>query len=225
VPDGKAAVSAWQQGMYDLILMDCQMPELDGYEASREIRKLEGGRTRIPIIALTAHAVKGADAKCLAAGMDDYLSKPIDKSTLERCLERYLTATLPDNLEQDTETIASTVKKMDHDEPIDWAALLVSIDGDIDAVREFAGVFADLGTDALPLLMEAIDCGDFKNVARRAHEIKGACANLKATAAAKCAERLEGAAANSQSLEIKSLGDDLAREIRTAIEFLAVKVA
>jgi len=90
VSNGRAAVDAWRQGRYDLILMDCQMPELDGYAATREIRALEGSSARIPIVALTAHAMKGADAECLAAGMDDYLSKPIDKDALERCLERHL---------------------------------------------------------------------------------------------------------------------------------------
>ena len=90
VPNGRAAVNAWQEGKYDLILMDCQMPELDGYEATREIRQLENSSQRIPIIALTAHAMKGADAECSAAGMDDYLSKPIDKDKLEKCLERHL---------------------------------------------------------------------------------------------------------------------------------------
>jgi len=90
VSNGRAAVDAWRQGRYDLILMDCQMPELDGYAATREIRALEGSSARIPIVALTAHAMKGADAECLAAGMDDYLSKPFDKDALERCLERHL---------------------------------------------------------------------------------------------------------------------------------------
>jgi CheY-like chemotaxis protein len=90
VSDGRAAVDAWQAGQYDLILMDCQMPEMDGYEATREIRRRENGARRIPIVALTAHAMKGADAECLAAGMDDYLTKPIDANALRVCLERYL---------------------------------------------------------------------------------------------------------------------------------------
>jgi two-component system, sensor histidine kinase and response regulator len=95
VNDGRAAVSAWQSGRYDLILMDCQMPELDGYEATREIRQLEAGRSRIPIVALTAHAMKGADEECTAAGMDGYLTKPIDRAQLQTCLQRFLS---PDDL-------------------------------------------------------------------------------------------------------------------------------
>jgi signal transduction histidine kinase/DNA-binding response OmpR family regulator len=90
VGDGRAAVTAWQSGRYDLILMDCQMPELDGYEATREIRRLENGARRIPIVALTAHAIKGSDNTCIEAGMDDYLSKPIDRDKLEACLELHM---------------------------------------------------------------------------------------------------------------------------------------
>ena len=90
VGDGRAAIKAWQTGRYDLILMDCQMPELDGYEATQEIRRLEGGTAHIPIIALTAHALKGADRECAAAGMDDFLTKPIDRDRIESCLEHHL---------------------------------------------------------------------------------------------------------------------------------------
>jgi signal transduction histidine kinase/DNA-binding response OmpR family regulator len=88
--DGRAAITAFQAGRYDLILMDCHMPELDGYDATGEIRRLENNERHIPIVALTAHAMKGADAQCLAAGMDDYLSKPIDRQKLAACLERHL---------------------------------------------------------------------------------------------------------------------------------------
>jgi two-component system, sensor histidine kinase and response regulator len=88
--DGQAAFEAWQSGRYHLILMDCQMPVLDGYETTRKIREQEAGGRRVPIIALTAHAMKGADNECRAAGMDDYLSKPIDKEQLQKTLNRWL---------------------------------------------------------------------------------------------------------------------------------------
>jgi CheY-like chemotaxis protein len=88
--DGQAAFDAWQSGRYDLILMDCQMPVMDGYETTRQIRRQEAGARHIPIIALTAHAMKGADNECRAAGMDDYLSKPIDREQLAQTLSRWL---------------------------------------------------------------------------------------------------------------------------------------
>jgi len=90
VGDGRAAIEAWRTGQYDLIFMDCQMPEVDGYQATAEIRRLEGPATHVPVVALTAHAMKGAEQTCREAGMDEYLSKPIDRQMLEKCVDRYL---------------------------------------------------------------------------------------------------------------------------------------
>jgi CheY-like chemotaxis protein/two-component sensor histidine kinase len=90
--DGQAAVERWTSGDYDLILMDCQMPVMDGFEATRAIREMEtqGRLARTVIVALTAHAMKGVDQQCVDAGMDGYLSKPIDRVQLATCLERFL---------------------------------------------------------------------------------------------------------------------------------------
>ena len=88
--NGRDAVDAWATGRFDLILMDCQMPVLDGYEAAREIRARETAGQRIPIVALTAHAMKDDDLKCKAAGMDDYITKPLDREGLQRGLRRWL---------------------------------------------------------------------------------------------------------------------------------------
>jgi CheY-like chemotaxis protein len=90
VHDGREAVLAWQRGDYDLILMDCEMPVMDGYEATRQIRIHEVGERHIPIVALTAHAVSGAEIKCRAAGMDAYITKPLVREQLAACLERFL---------------------------------------------------------------------------------------------------------------------------------------
>jgi CheY-like chemotaxis protein len=222
VGDGRAAVAAWQTGNYDLILMDCQMPELDGYEATREIRRLENGERRIPIVALTAHAMKGADAECIAAGMDGYLSKPIDKNKLEECMESFLTTP---GEQQDAAVAATAATTETVSEPIDWAALLVSIDGDLTMARELALLFVDSGRNTLRVLLEALDCGDLATVSRGAHELKGACANLKASSASKAAAQLEAAAKTGASNDLKNYADDLSRELQSAIQFLAAKVA
>ena len=94
---GLAAVAAWREGPGGIILMDCQMPEMDGYEATREIRKLEqeGKRPRTWIIALTANAMQGDRELCLAAGMDDYISKPVNMEDLKRALEKACAALAP----------------------------------------------------------------------------------------------------------------------------------
>jgi CheY-like chemotaxis protein len=87
VADGHEAITALETFPYDLVLMDCQMPEMDGFEATRAIRKMKIG---IPIIAMTANAMKGDRELCLAAGMNDYLSKPVKSSELSAALERWL---------------------------------------------------------------------------------------------------------------------------------------
>jgi len=95
VNNGRAAVAAWQNDNFDLILMDCQMPQMDGFEATREIRELENGKSHVPIVALTADAMKEAEEKCRVAGMDDFLSKPISRDRLDACLGRYLRSSEP----------------------------------------------------------------------------------------------------------------------------------
>ena len=90
VTDGRKAVDRWSQGQYDLVLMDCQMPEMDGFEATRTIRAREQhGHT--PIIAITASVMEGDQQKCLDAGMDDYIAKPFKQDDLVRAFERWLT--------------------------------------------------------------------------------------------------------------------------------------
>jgi CheY-like chemotaxis protein len=89
--NGQEALDSWAEGSYSLILMDCQMPILDGFEATRQIRQRESGsRQRIPIVAMTANAMQGDKEQCLAAGMDDYISKPINLSQLQAVLEKWL---------------------------------------------------------------------------------------------------------------------------------------
>jgi CheY-like chemotaxis protein len=124
VADGRAAIEAWKTGRYDLILMDCQMPELDGYEATRAIRALEHGDRHIPIVALTAHAMKGSDEACKSAGMDEHLTKPIERELLEACLDRFLCA--ESNAGPASGAIATNADPV----PVDWPAVLNSVDGD-----------------------------------------------------------------------------------------------
>lgn len=94
VDDGAKAVTGALSGLYDLVLMDCQMPELSGFEATSRIRRVEAGTGRIPIVAMTANALEGDRESCLAAGMDDYVSKPVELTELKRVLDQFLCSRL-----------------------------------------------------------------------------------------------------------------------------------
>ena len=96
VETGAEAVATWQRGRHQIILMDCQMPDMDGYEATRKIRDLQADQKGPPvrIIAMTANAMQGDRELCLASGMDDYLSKPVDEQQLKAVLERSLASLL-----------------------------------------------------------------------------------------------------------------------------------
>ena len=90
--NGREAVQKWAAGGFDLILMDCQMPEMDGYEATRRIRSTEAGRSHIPIVAVTANAMVGDREKCLGCGMDAFVPKPIKTEVLTETIEHFLAA-------------------------------------------------------------------------------------------------------------------------------------
>ena len=110
VENGQAALDRAISEDFDLILMDCQMPEMDGFEATRRIRDHEQstGRERLPILALTANAIRGDRERCLQAGMDDYLSKPFTVTQLKRCLDRWVGGAGAAGAEPPTETLGPT---------------------------------------------------------------------------------------------------------------------
>jgi len=96
--NGREALSSLENETYDLVFMDVQMPEMGGFEATATIRRLEqGGGTHLPVVALTAHAMKGDQERCLAAGMDGYLTKPVRPQELDEILEKYVTRRIRDH--------------------------------------------------------------------------------------------------------------------------------
>jgi CheY-like chemotaxis protein len=222
VPDGLTAVAAWRKGNFDLILMDCQMPVLDGFEATREIRRLEAGTRRIPIVALTANAMKSDEDKCRAAGMDDFVSKPIDRATLYACLDRFLLQDAgadPPGPQPGGAAVDDRAPA-----PVDWNALLESVGGDEDFARELAVAFIDAGDRHLATIALALGAQDGTALRLAAHSIKGSSSAIGATATTQAATQVEQAVSGGAVREHVALVETLQEEVGQAIAYLRSKV-
>jgi CheY-like chemotaxis protein/HPt (histidine-containing phosphotransfer) domain-containing protein len=182
VSDGAAAVQAIASQEYDAILMDCQMPELSGYEATAAIRAQEGPDRHTPIIAMTAGARGEDHERCLAAGMDGYLSKPVSKDALLALVARWLRRSDMPNPDTAEVTVDPTVFDELRQLGADSAQDLIG-----DLVEEFV-----LGTAGLLVeLRSALEAGDHLEVSRLAHFIKGTSGQLGGRRLASSCLRLE----------------------------------
>jgi PAS domain S-box-containing protein len=173
VGDGAQAIEAFQHDTFGFILMDMQMPVMDGLEATRRIRELEAGRVRTPIVALTANAMMGTLERCLEAGMDDYLTKPLDISRLQDVLDRFMST----SSDRDSNADSGTPRVASAD--VSVRARLAEIAGDdAEFIAELIGAFLSSGEETLQELHAAVTSGDVAAIARAAHKLKGASANL-----------------------------------------------
>ena len=184
---------------YTLVLMDCQMPQMDGYEASTSIRAGEAGSDNkvVPIIAMTANAMEGDKEKCIAAGMDDYISKPIDVNVLKNLLKKWL---LDKAVESDVESVDDRVSETVV-QCWDEAEALKRFGGSDKMLRKIMRVFLEDIVTQLQQLKEAVDNEDITNSKLYAHSIKGSAANLSALKLQAMGRSMESAAENAQ-LEI-----------------------
>jgi PAS domain S-box-containing protein len=226
VDDGRQAVDAWRKGIYDLILMDCQMPELDGYAATREIRSLETEAERIPIIALTANAMPGVQAACTAAGMDGYISKPVDREQLESCVHGFLAAnSLKHALEAHELSPPDPIPEKAQVPPVDLAALQKLAAGDQAFVVDLIDTFLTTGEKALREIEEAMLRHDTAILAKVAHKLKSNGGYIFASAVRRSAERLEAAIQAQDLVALPALILELRREFDHAAEYLRSRPA
>ncbi|RUL88981.1 PAS domain S-box protein [Tautonia sociabilis] len=174
VVDGREAVAAYARGRFDLVLMDVQMPGMDGYAATKAIRRLEEDLGRhTPIIALTAHAMQGDRQRCLDAGMDDYLAKPLRPGPLREILLRWAGRREPREWESESghppETAVFRPRLLDE-----------SSGGDSAFARELLGMAIEGIPERLEKIREAVESADSDRVAQEAHNLKGVCLTLGA---------------------------------------------
>jgi CheY-like chemotaxis protein/HPt (histidine-containing phosphotransfer) domain-containing protein len=181
VADGREAVRAVAGGGYDLILMDCQMPELDGYAAATEIRRRQNGGARIPIVAMTASVMQGERERCLAAGMDDYVTKPIDRRRLQEVLERWLGA----------EPAPAPDAPVDAGAALDLSHLRSIVGHEPDTLRSYLEIFHQATAPLVADVAGAIRRRDAAAVARVAHTLRGSCGSIGAAGMAEVSGRLE----------------------------------
>ncbi|MBS0374460.1 MAG: response regulator [Proteobacteria bacterium] len=222
VGNGAEAVAAWETGRYDLVLMDCQMPELDGYAATREIRRREAGARHIPIIALTADAMQGAEQVCLDAGMDGYLTKPFDRARLAERLRHFLPpkAAAPAAAATAAAPPSPAVAGPAPAVPVDLDALRSVSDGDVAFEQELIQLFIDAGDAALREIASALARGDVAAIGRTAHALKSSSASICAREASAAAAKLEAAVRGGAVADVAALEADLRAKTERAIGYL-----
>ncbi len=186
VDDGLAAIRALSQHDYNLVLMDCQMPGMDGYEASRLIRQLDTAVRDhdIPIIAATAHAMAGDREKCLAAGMNGYISKPLRADVLEQVVEEW-TGGRPIVIEVQTQPPAAAAGTFDRDD------FLERLMGNLTLARKILHGFIEDTPGQIDRVARAVNASDAGQVRLIAHSIKGAAASVSAFEVREIAWKLE----------------------------------
>jgi signal transduction histidine kinase/ligand-binding sensor domain-containing protein/CheY-like chemotaxis protein/HPt (histidine-containing phosphotransfer) domain-containing protein len=239
VGNGSAAVAAWQTGRYALILMDCQMPVMDGYQATREIRSLESGGVRTPIIALTADAMLGTEQHCRDAGMDAYLTKPLDRALLDETIARHLNArrrqqeaaagqqvaraATPAATPATASATAATSNDASPEDPVDWQEFMATTDGDTEFAGELLEMFIESGDAVLRDIRDALQRGDASAVRQGAHSLKGSSASMCARATSEAAALLEAAARAGDLGKLAALEARLRAEAARAMNYMRAR--
>jgi two-component system sensor histidine kinase/response regulator len=205
VANGRELLEALETEEFDLILMDCQMPEMDGFAATAEIRRREGAARHTTIIAVTANALDGDNEKCLAAGMDDYMSKPVKAEVLRLKLERW-TKPVQAKRELSANSVLSGPAQHTRVGVIDLSQLAslrgILQPGEADFLTELIDLFLKEAKSHLNALHEAFSSNDAAEIVRLAHRLMGSSANMGATQMAALAKQLERKAPTEDKREL-----------------------
>ncbi len=220
--NGKQALAALEKRPFDLVLMDVQMPEMDGLEATAQLRTSEKGSERHqPVVAMTALVMKGDRERCIEAGMDGYLSKPIRPQELDAVLDTYVA------LERVEEPLADAEEESQQPAAVNTQELMERIDNDVDFLAELLELFRRDYPGLMRTAREAIRKGDAVGLQRSTHTLKGALANLAAPTAARLSAELEAMGKQGELRDaedgIRQLEDELPRVVELLQE-LCVEV-
>ncbi|MFP4109194.1 MAG: response regulator [Desulfonatronovibrio sp.] len=234
--NGLEALEILDRDSFDLVFMDCQMPVLDGFETTRKIREKEKqgqGSEAVPIVALTAHAMKGDREQCINAGMNDYLTKPVHPEAMSRVLRIYLRAvesggsslgSQPRSLsapDKDRDTSSDSDTHVKDKEVFQQDDMLARLGNDHDLVREILGQFLEEMPERIEQLRLAAKKGDLRKVHVNAHTIKGLAANISALDLSRIAFELEKYAKDNNLQGVLSAMPQLEKKtalLKTALE-------
>jgi two-component system sensor histidine kinase/response regulator len=195
--NGAEAVRQWSSHDFDLVLMDVQMPEMDGLEATRVIREAERRTNRrTPIVALTAHAIKGDREMCLETGMDEYISKPVRARELYSAIERLMAERAKQTAAANDEALSAsqgggTADRPQLDAALDWNAAAAEFEAGERVLRDLAPLFVEECPKLLRAAREALSAGDTASARRAAHTLKGSAGVFCASPTVEIAQRLE----------------------------------
>ena len=222
--NGQLALDLLKNQSFDLIFMDCQMPVLDGYKTTAEIRKSEqaNGLPKQVIVALTAHAIAEERDKCLAAGMDDYLSKPIRREQLAKVLAIWLDQPASGNSNELSAPVveSDTIAKTYDDKMWDQDQAIKNLDGDKDLLADMIQLFLEEMPLLLANLNDAYRENNLFELGNTAHAIKGSVSYFCAAEVTECASRLERAAHQKDATDYRTLKEALEHGANSLMDVL-----
>ncbi len=210
VANGREAIQALARIPYELVLMDCQMPEMDGYEATAQIRSLEGVASRTKIVAMTANALEGDRERCLSAGMDDYISKPVRAEELAKALERMFAAS-----DRDRECDAPSVSP-----PVDIDRVYESMGEEPEELHDILNTYLKEMSQNVAQLNAAIESGDVNKIGEIAHNCAGVSANCGMVAVVGPLRELERLGREGSVGGAAALGAQVTKELERVKLFL-----